>query len=88
MALGAARRDMLMLILRQGLMLAGVGLMLGVGGAIAAGRLMRTLLFNVAPIDPPTLGVAAIAMMVVALLACLIPAWRATRVDPLTTLRQ
>ena len=88
MALGAARTDMLMLILRQGLMLAGVGLMLGVGGAIAAGRLMRTLLFNVSPIDPPTLGAAAIGMIVVALLACLVPAWRATRVDPLTTLRQ
>ena len=88
MALGAARTDMLMLILRQGLMLAGVGLMLGVGGAIAAGRLMRTLLFNVSPIDPPTLGAAATGMIVVALLACLVPAWRATRVDPLTTLRQ
>jgi predicted permease len=88
MALGAARRDMLMLILRQGLILTGVGLALGVGGAIAAARLMRTLLFNVSPIDLPTLGAATVGMIVVALFACLIPALRATRVDPLTTLRQ
>jgi predicted permease len=88
MALGADRTDMLVLILRQGLVLAGLGLALGVGGAIIAGRLMRTLLFNVSPLDPVTLGVVTIVMSLVALLACLVPALRATRVDPLTTLRQ
>ncbi len=88
MALGADRTAMLVLVLRQGLILAGVGLVLGVAGAMAAGRLMRTLLFNVSPLDPMTLGAVTIAMTVVALFACLVPALRATRVDPLTTLRQ
>jgi putative ABC transport system permease protein len=88
MALGADRTAMLVLVLRQGLILAGVGLVLGVAGAMAAGRLMRTLLFNVSPLDPMTLGVVTIVMTVVALFACLVPALRATRVDPLTTLRQ
>ena len=88
MALGADRTEVLMLILRQGLILAGVGLVLGTVGAIVAGRLMRTLLFDVSPIDPMTLGVVTIVMSLVALLACLVPALRATRVDPLTTLRQ
>ena len=88
MALGADRTAMLVLVLRQGLILAGVGLVLGVAGAMAAGRLMRTLLFNVSPLDPMTLGAVTIVMTVVALFACLVPALRATRVDPLTTLRQ
>ena len=88
MALGADRTAMLVLVLRQGLILAGVGLVLGVAGAMAAGRLMRTLLFNVSPLDPMTLGIVTIVMTVVALFACLVPALRATRVDPLTTLRQ
>jgi predicted permease len=88
MALGADRRDMLVLILRQGLMLAGLGLVLGVAGAMAAGRLMRTLLFNVSPLDPLTLGMVTSVMAVVAAFACLVPAFRATRVDPLTMLRQ
>ena len=88
MALGADRTAMLVLVLRQGLILAGVGLVLGVAGAMAAGRLMRTLLFNVSPLDPMTLGAVTIVMTVVALFACLVPALRATRVDPLTTLQQ
>jgi ABC-type antimicrobial peptide transport system permease subunit len=88
MALGADRGDMLVLILRQGLMLAGLGLVLGVAGAMAAGRLMRTLLFNVSPLDPLTLGMVTSVMAVVAAFACLVPAFRATRVDPLTMLRQ
>jgi predicted permease len=88
MALGADRTDMLVLILRQGLILASAGLLLGVAGAMAAGQLMRTLLFNVSPIDPMTLAVVTVVMAVVAVFACLVPALRATRVDPLTTLRQ
>jgi predicted permease len=88
MALGADRRGVLMLVLRQGLVLAGIGLIAGVAGAIAAGRLLRTLLFNVSPQDPMTIAVVVLVMGLVAALACLIPALRATRVDPLTTLRQ
>jgi putative ABC transport system permease protein len=88
MALGADRTEVLALILRQGLILAGTGLILGTAGAVLAGRLMRTLLFNVSPVDPPTLAAVMAMMSVVALLACIVPAMRATRVDPLTTLRQ
>ena len=87
-ALGAGRSEVLLLILRQGLLLAGVGLVLGAAAAIAAGRLMQTLLFNVSPIDPMTIGAVALVMTLVAFCACLVPALRATRVDPLTTLRQ
>jgi ABC-type antimicrobial peptide transport system permease subunit len=87
MALGADRSDVLGLVLRQGLVLAGVGLALGTTGALAAGRLMRTLLFEVSPTDPMTLALVVVAMAGVAVLACLLPALRATRVDPITTLR-
>jgi len=88
MALGAGRHEVLSMVLRQGLALAGAGLLLGAVGAVAAGRLMRTLLFNVSPIDPATLVTVTIVMGLVALAACVVPALRATRVDPLTTLRQ
>jgi predicted permease len=88
MALGADRSRVLALILRQGLLLAGTGLLLGGAGAVVAGRLMRTLLFNVSPLDPMTIAAVMAMMTVVALLACVVPALRATRVDPLATLRQ
>ncbi len=88
MALGADRRNVLGLVLKQGLLLAGIGLALGSAGALAAGRLMRTLLFDVSPTDPVTLIAVVAVMALVATIACLVPALRATRVDPLTTLRQ
>jgi predicted permease len=88
MALGAGRHEVLAMILRQGFGLAGAGLVLGAAGAVAAGRLMQTLLFNVSPIDPATIVTVTIVMGLVALVACVVPALRATRVDPLTTLRQ
>jgi ABC-type lipoprotein release transport system permease subunit len=88
MALGADRGSVLTLVLVQGLKLAAVGLVLGSAGAVAAGKLLQSLLFGVSPTDPLTLTVVVTTMTVVATLACLIPALRATRVDPLTTLRQ
>jgi len=88
MALGADRGSVLALVLKQGLWLTAIGLVLGTAGALAAGRLMKSLLFNVSPTDPLTIAAVVLGMAVVAVLACLIPALRATRVDPLTTLRQ
>ena len=87
MALGADRGGILRLVLVRGLLLSGAGLVLGLAGSFALTRLMATLLFNVRPTDPTTLSVVAAVMMVVAAAACLIPALRATRVDPLTVLR-
>jgi putative ABC transport system permease protein len=88
MALGASTRDVLRLVLVEGLMLAGIGLAIGLAAAFAASSLLASLLFEVKPTDLVTyLGVAAI-LGVVALAACCIPAWRATRVDPLVALRQ
>ena len=87
MALGAARRDVLRLIVGQGMRLTLVGLGVGLVGAFLTTRLMKTLLFGVSAADPLTYGVVALLLALVALLACLIPARRATRVDPMIALR-
>ena len=86
MALGAGRRDVLGLVLRQGLTLVGAGVVLGVAGAFAASRLVRTLLFQ-SPSDPLSFIGASAALIGVAVLASLVPARRASRVDPVITLR-
>jgi predicted permease len=87
MALGAQSGDALKLIARQGLALAGVGLILGIGGALVLTRLMQTALYGVSPTDPLTFGFIAALLAAVALLACWIPARRATQVDPMIALR-
>ena len=87
MALGAERATLLGMVMRHGLRLALVGLFLGLVGALAVTRLMQTLLFNVRPADPATMGVVAAVIASVALIACYVPARRATRVDPLVALR-
>ena len=87
MALGADRRGILKLVLSRGLLLSAIGLVLGLAASFGLTRVMRTLLFNVAPTDPLTLVLVAGVMIVVATAACLVPAWRATRVDPLVVLR-
>jgi ABC-type antimicrobial peptide transport system permease subunit len=87
MALGAARGGVLWLVLRQGLLLAGLGLTLGVTGAILVGRYIQTLLFGVSPSDPATIIMVGGVILVTATVACLIPALRATRVNPLDVLR-
>jgi predicted permease len=87
MALGATRSDVLRLVLRYGLMLAIAGLGLGMVASIGLTRLLTTLLFGVSPTDPVTLVIVGMLLMSVALLACYLPAWRATRVDPMVALR-
>ena len=88
MALGADRSKILQLVMTRGLTLSAIGLVLGMAGSIAATRVLSTLLFNVTPTDPPTLAVVAGLIVIVAVVACAVPALRATRVDPLVALRQ
>jgi putative ABC transport system permease protein len=87
MALGARSADVLRLILRQGMVLTFAGLFAGVVGAFALTRFLSGLLFEVKPTDPMTYVTVAVLLGVVALAACLIPARRATKVDPLVALR-
>ncbi|HEU4631337.1 MAG TPA: ABC transporter permease [Gemmatimonadaceae bacterium] len=87
MALGAGRQKVLGLVLRQGLGVAAVGIALGLVGALALSRLAASLLFGVSPVDPLTFSVVAVTIAVVALIACIVPARRATRVDPLVAMR-
>jgi predicted permease len=88
MALGASAGSVLRLILGQGLTLAGIGLALGLAGAFAGSRLLTTMLFQVKPTDPLVYLAVAILLGVVALVASYLPAWRASRIDPMSALRQ
>lgn len=87
MALGASRSDMLKLILRQGMALAGIGIFVGLVLALVLTRVMSSLLYGVSATDPITFVLIAMMLGVVALAACLIPAQRATKVDPMSALR-
>ena len=87
MALGAKRTDVLRMVVRQGMTMTLIGLALGLVGVIALSRVMVGLLYGVSPTDPLTFTGVSIVLLVVALLACLIPARRATRVDPIVALR-
>jgi putative ABC transport system permease protein len=87
LALGARRGDVLRLIVVQGMKLTAVGTVIGLAGALALTRLIRSLLFEASTTDPLTFGLVAALLGIVALLACYIPAWRATKVDPLVALR-
>jgi putative ABC transport system permease protein len=91
MALGAERRSVLLMVLRQASVLAGTGLLIGFTGAVLLGRVLATalepLLFQVRPSDTVTLTVVPAVLAAAALLASLVPARRASRVDPLQALR-
>ena len=87
MALGAKRSDVLRLVVLQGMMMTLIGLAIGLAGAFFMSRLLIGLLYGVSPTDPLTFTAVSITLLFVALLACLIPARRATRVDPIVALR-
>jgi putative ABC transport system permease protein len=87
MALGASRRDVMRLIVGQGMLLTLIGIGIGLVGAFLLTRIMSSLLFDVRATDPTTFIVVSAVLATVALLACLIPARRATRVDPMVALR-
>jgi putative ABC transport system permease protein len=87
MAIGALPRDVLNLVLGQGLKLALTGVVIGIVVALAATRLLAGLLFGVQPGDPVTLGGVSLLLILVALLACGLPAYRATRIAPTVALR-
>jgi ABC-type antimicrobial peptide transport system permease subunit len=87
MALGAQRTDVLRLVLRHAVMLAGLGTAIGLAGAFALSHSMRTLLFGVSAVEPVTLLTAPFLLVTVTLIACLLPARKATRVDPMVALR-
>jgi ABC-type antimicrobial peptide transport system permease subunit len=87
LALGAARADVRGLVLRQGMGLAFAGCAIGFVGALAATRVLRSMLFGITPGDPVTFAVVVALVLAAAALACYLPARRATRVDPLVTLR-
>jgi len=87
MALGAQKRDVLKLVVGKGMVLAIVGLAIGLLASLALTRLMRSLLFEVTPTDWLTFVITSVVLLTVALLACYIPARRATKVDPLVALR-
>ncbi len=87
MALGARAADVSRLVLREGMLLGGLGVAVGLAGALGATRVLRSLLFEVTPTDPLTLAAVTSLLLVVATAATLVPARRAARVDPMTALR-
>jgi predicted permease len=88
MALGARAADVLGMVLRQGLSLALIGVVIGLGSAYWMTRLLKSILFGIAPTDPATYAAVAMVLVVVAAAAISIPGWRAARIDPLGALRQ
>ncbi|HLW80933.1 MAG TPA: FtsX-like permease family protein, partial [Candidatus Acidoferrales bacterium] len=87
MALGAQRGDVMRLVLREGMLLTGLGVMAGIAMSYWFGRTLSSLLYGVSPADPVTFIVVSILLTLVALMACYIPARRAMKVDPMVALR-
>jgi ABC-type antimicrobial peptide transport system permease subunit len=87
MALGAQTRDVLRLVIAQGMMPVLVGIVIGIGAALAMGKLLAAQLYQMSAYNPTLLGSAATLLAVVALLACLFPARRATLINPIQALR-
>ena len=88
MALGARAGDVFRMVIGQGVRLAAVGIVIGLFAASAAAKLMAAFLYGVEPIDPVTFGCVSLVLLAIAVIACHIPARRATRVDPLVALRE
>ena len=88
MAIGAQRSDVLRMVVGDGMKLALVGVALGLVGAVFVARAVSATLFGITPFDPASYLVTVAALLVIAALACYVPARRATRLDPLTALRQ
>jgi putative ABC transport system permease protein len=87
MALGAQRSRVVRLVLKEGTLLAVIGSVIGLGGAYLVGRAMQSTLYGVGAMDARAFGAVACVLLVAALLACLVPAWRASRVEPMVALR-
>ena len=88
MALGAERRDVMQLVVGDSLWMVGTGLLLGVPAAYATGHILKTALFRLDPLDPPTAASSLAALLATALVAAWIPACRAASIDPMTALRE
>jgi predicted permease len=86
-ALGATPRSIVRMVMGEGVLLTGAGIVFGLGGALLLSRFLRALLYGVEPADPVTLGAVAVVLAIVALAACLVPAVRALRIDPMAALR-
>jgi predicted permease len=87
MALGARRADVLWLVLAEALLLVGTGIVIGIPAALAGSRVLSATLFGLKPSDPISLGIVTLMLITVAALASYVPAWRATRIDPMVALR-
>ena len=87
MALGARPGDILSLVLRRGMKLTLIGMALGLIGAVASTRLLRDMLFGIKPVDPLTFAAMTLLLMCISVVACFLPARRATKVDPMNVLR-
>jgi ABC-type antimicrobial peptide transport system permease subunit len=87
MALGAGRGEILGMVVRQGLMLTGMGLIVGMALAFAAAQALKSQLLGLQPTDPVSFAGTTVLLLVVSLAACALPARRASRLDPLTALR-
>jgi ABC-type antimicrobial peptide transport system permease subunit len=88
MALGAAPMHVLRLILASGLSLTMIGIGLGAAAALGSTRLLGYMLYRVSPLDPVAFGAALVIMLIAAVAACVSPAWRAARTDPVGALRE
>jgi len=86
-ALGARGSQVLRIVFRQGLLIVALGIILGMGLAGAGGRLISSQLYQISALDPVTFLMAPLLVVVVAMVANVLPAWRATKVDPLTALQ-
>jgi ABC-type antimicrobial peptide transport system permease subunit len=86
-ALGAQARDIVALVLGQALWIVGIGVLIGLAAALAGVRLLSAFLYGISPHDGLTFVAVPIVIAAVAAVACLVPAWRAAKVDPLTALR-